>query len=88
MGQDLERDKLKIELKLESAQFSRSLKVKFPNLPLNGKNIFRFTILTENTPLQFKNGARNLKKKLDQMFNHFLNFEPLSSFTSELNPKF
>ena len=60
-GQDF-RDKLKIGLKLENAQFSKILRLNFPNLSLNGKNIFHFTILTQNTPLQLKNGAKQLKK--------------------------
>ena len=86
MGKILERDKLKNRAETGKAQFSRALRVNVPNLPLNGKNMFCFIILTQNTPLQFKNGAKNLKNKFNS--EQIFNFEPLSSFISELNPKF
>ena len=64
------------------------LTVNFPILSLNGKNIFRITIPTQNTSIQFKNGARHLKNYVfEQIFNHSLNFEPLPHFISEINPK-
>ena len=87
VGKILKRDKLKNRTETgKNAQFSRALKLNFPNLSLNGKNIFRFTILTQNTPLQFKNGAKKLKTNSEKIFNHSLKFEPLPSFISELNP--
>ena len=87
-GRDF-RDKLKIGVKLENAHFPRVLELNFPNLSLNGMNIFHFTILTQNTPLQFKNGAKHSKKILNKFSTgHSLTFESLPSFISELNPKF
>ena len=85
-GQDF-RDKLKN--RAETGKLvTRVLRLNFPNLSLNGKNIFHFTILTQNTPLQFKNGAKQLKKMLNKFSTgHSLKFEPLPSFISELNPK-
>ena len=76
-GQDF-RDKLKNRAKTGNALFSRVLRLNFPNLSLNGKNIFYFTILTQNTPLQFKDGAKQLKKILNKFSTgHSLKFEPL-----------
>ena len=59
-----ERDKLKNRAETGNAQFSKALRVNFPNLFLNGKNMFRITIPTQNTPIQFKNGARDLEKTM------------------------
>ena len=66
-------DKLKIGLKLENVQFSRALRLNFPNLSLNGKNILRFTILTQNTPVQWR------QKVKEQILNKF------STIPSNLN---
>ena len=83
----LERDKLKNRAEIGKCQFSRALRLNFPSLSLNDKNIFRFIILTQNTPLQFKNGAKKLKTHFEQIFNHSLKFEPFPYFISEVNPK-
>ena len=84
-GQDF-RDKLKNRAETGKCPISRVLRLNFPNLSLNGKNIFHFT---QNTPLQFKNGAKQLKKILNKFSaGHSLKFEPLPSFISELNLKF
>ena len=53
-------DKLKNRAETGNAQFSRALRLNFPNLSLNAKNILCFTILTQNTPA---NGGRKLKNK-------------------------
>ena len=66
-GQDF-RDKSKNRAETEKCPIFQGFEVKFPNLSLNGKNIFHFTILTQNTPLQFKNGAKQLKN-FEQIFN-------------------
>ena len=87
VGKILERDKLKNRDETGKFPVFQGFEVKFANLSLNGKNTFRFTILTQNTPLQFKNGAKKLKTHSEQIFNHSLKFETLPSFISEVNPK-
>ena len=60
-GQDF-RDKLKNRTESGKCPIFQGFEVKFPQFVLNGKNIFHFTILTQSIPLQFKNGAKQLKK--------------------------
>ena len=68
-------DKLKIGLKLENVQFSRALRLNFPSLSLNGKNILRFTIVTQNTPPP----VQSRQKVKEQILNKF------STIPSNLN---
>ena len=66
-------DKLKNRAETGKCQFSRALRLNFPNLSLNGKNILRFTILTQTTPVRWR------QKVKEQMFNKF------STIPSNLN---
>ena len=71
----------------ENAQFPRALKGNFYSLSLNGKNIPHFTILTPN--LLFELSQKTPKNYVcEQIFKHFLNFEPLPPLISGLNSKF
>ena len=59
---DLWDGQVKIGLKQENAQFSRTSKGNFSNLSPNGKNIPHFTILTQNTPSSLKIEPETEKK--------------------------
>ena len=77
------RDNWKNKAETGKCPIFQGFEVKFPNLSLN----CNFTILTQNTPLQFKNGAKKVKTNSEQIFNHSLKLDPSLSFVSELNPK-
>ena len=62
-GQDFERDQLKNRAETGKCPIFQGFEVKFPQFVPECKNILRFTILTQNAPLQFKNRARNLKNE-------------------------
>ena len=73
----------------ENAQFPRALKGNFYSLSLNGKNIPILPFLPQISSLTLELSQETPKTYVcEQIFKHFLNFEPLPPLTSGLNSKF